>query len=365
MKVPLDRSGSARSSEAPPHPERLAEAWAVPGIGHGVEPLGETAPTSELVSTSISQQIDQDRIELYRSALRVKRPGTGNQNATPPNRSGLTLSGFSDKSRSRLRFLAENSSQPLISQFGLTYHDKWPTDGREAKRHLNAWLTSLRRLVPGVSYLWLLEFQKRNAPHFHVFLTVPPDEETRLKLAAAWCRLTSPNDPTALRFHQDQRNWIDWDMTSANYLCKYLDKEAQKSIPEGYINFGRFWGNSRDLKPDPDQVVPLEDLAAFDQVDHETGDIQEGQSVVIRWLGRLAEKQTRGYSRFRLRAGNGSYSMRRGSNAYRQIERYFRGLHKSVPISPPLLTGGRKIQPSLPCPLTLVSESIGSAGASR
>lgn len=279
-----------------------------------------------LVSTSISQQ---DRIELYRMALKVRRPGTGNSNAVPPDRSGSTLQGFSDKSRSGLRFLAENAARPLISQFGLTYHGDWPTDGRACKAHLNAWLTSLRRLIPGVGYLWLLEFQKRKAPHFHVFLTVPPSEDLRLMLAEAWCRLTSPGDPAALRFHKDARNWISWDMTSSGYLCKYLDKEAQKDIPEGYVNFGRFWGNSRDLKPDPDRTIPTDELDELSQVDPDTGEIYGGSSAVLRWLGRLAEKQTQGFSRFRSRAANGSYSMRRGSAAYRQIEDYFRRLAAS------------------------------------
>jgi len=284
--------------------------------GRAAERTGEP----ELVSTSISQQ---DRIEVYRQALKVKRPGSGNPDQEPPDRSGTAIQGFSDKSRAGLRFLAENSAAPLVSQFGLTYHDEWPSDGRTSKAHLNAWLTALRRLVPGVGYLWLLEFQKRKAPHYHVFLTVPPDEETRLKLAAAWCRITSPGDSEALRFHQDQRNWIPWDMTSANYLCKYLDKEAQKDIPDGYANFGRFWGNSQWLKPSPDRTIPLDETEHLAQVDHETGEVYGGTSTVIRWLGRLAEKQTRGYSRFRLRAGSGSYSMRRGAAAFRKIEEYF------------------------------------------
>ena len=280
---------------------------------------GADGRPGSLVSTSISQQ---DRLEVFPVSLRVKRPGSGNPNQPPPDRSASAIGSFSENSRRRLRFRALNASPALVSQFGLTYHRDWPTDGRLSKAHLNAWLTALRRLLPGVGYLWLLEFQKRNAPHYHVFLTVPPDEETRLKLAAAWCRITSPGDPEALRFHQDQRNWIAWDMGTGSYLCKYLDKEAQKAVPEGYHGFGRFWGNSRGLEADP-IAIPLEDLDQTAQIDRETGEIYGGQSVVLRWLGRLAEKQTRGYSRFRTRAPHGSYTILQGSSAYRQIERYF------------------------------------------
>ena len=187
------------------------------------EPRGVAYP---LVSSCISQQ---DRVEVFPVSLRVKRPGCGNPNQQPPEKTGIFS--FSNHSRRRLRFRAVNAFPALVSQFGLTYHNQWPTDGRTSKAHLNAWLTAVRRLLPGVGYLWLLEFQKRNAPHYHVFLTIPPDEETRIKLAEAWCRITSPDDPAALRFHQDQRNWITWDMGTGSYLCKYLDKEAQKVSP--------------------------------------------------------------------------------------------------------------------------------------
>lgn len=282
----------------------------------------------ELVSTSISRQPSETgTLKTSFKALRVTKPCNSSSDQTPPDRSGTTIQGFSTKSRSRLRILAENSAVPLISQFGLTYHNEWPVDGRLAKRHLDNFLRQLRRLVPDIGYLWLLEFQRRNAPHFHIFLTIPPTEELRLKLAAAWCQITSPNDPEALRFHQDQRNWIDWDMFSSGYLTKYLDKDAQKSIPEGYYNFGRFWGNSRNIAvPWLEQSEETLDLLSV--IDEETGEIYGGKETVLRWLGRLAERQTKGYSRFRKRVAHGSYTMRNGVKAYNQIERYFSELNR-------------------------------------
>jgi len=302
-----------------------------------VEPIGETSPLAlgihtkslnpptsiPLVSSCISQQ---DRFEVFPVSVRVKRSCPGNPQPAP-DRSGSNINSFSAHSRRRLRFRAINSSPALISQFGLTYHNEWPDDGRISKRHLNAWLMALRRILPEAGYLWILEFQKRNAPHYHVFLTVPPDEEARLKLAAAWCRITSPDDPAALRFHQDRRNWIDWDMGNGSYLCKYLDKEAQKFVPEGYANYGRFWGNSRGLEAEP-VSIPLDDLDQLTDVDEQTGEVSGGSSTIIRWLGRLAEKQTHGYSRFRTRAPHGSYTILHGAEAYKQIERYFRRLNQ-------------------------------------
>ena len=277
-----------------------------------------------LVTTSISHR---DRLELYPVSLRVKRPNSGKPDTIPPDRSGQALTGFSSKSRSRLRFMAINAFPALISQLGLTYHNEWPTDGRTCKRHLDNFLKTLRRLCPEAKYLWIMEFQKRNAPHFHVFLTIPPNGKLRTDLAEAWTRLTSPGDPAALEFHRNEKNWIPWEMNTANYLAKYLDKDAQKTIPEGYSNFGRFWGNSRDLLQDP-ITIPLDDLDTLETIDTETGETDGGKNRILRTLGKLAEKQTNGYSRFRTRAPHGSYTMLQGTKAYIQLENYYRRLKR-------------------------------------
>jgi hypothetical protein len=279
------------------------------------EPLGE--PSESLVTTPIS---DTDRLEIFPRSVRVVRPGSGNQQSIPPDRSGSKITGFSDKSRSRLRFAAVNAFPELISQLGLTYHAAWPTNGRDAKRHLHQFLCLLRRWSPGVRYLWLLEFQKRNAPHFHLFLTIPPDEVLRLRLAQAWVTITG-GTPEALKFHRHERNWIAWQINNGSYLCKYLDKEAQKSIPEGYFSFGRFWGHSSNLVPEPIKT-PTAALSAYDQLDLNTGEVATGETYIIRNLGRLAERQTKGFSRFRKRAPRSSYTILNGTAALFQLESY-------------------------------------------
>jgi hypothetical protein len=274
-----------------------------------------------LVSTSISQS----KLEVYRSSVRVIRPGTGNRNAIPPDRSSSAISGFSTKSKSRLRHCVENADPSLISQMGLTYHDNWPTDGRECKRHLRLFLDILRQCAPGILYLWILEFQKRNAPHFHVFFTILPDSVLWEKLSRAWVTITSGTDD-ALWWHSPERGktWIPWEMKTSGYLTKYLDKDCQKFIPDGYLNFGRFWGCSRDLVPEP-ITIPTGELSHYDQIDNQTGNIIQGENFILRSLGRLAERKTKGYSRFRTRAFYSSYTMHGGAVAFHQLEKY---LHK-------------------------------------
>lgn len=55
-----------------------------------------------LVSSPISQKTV---FEVYPATLKVKRPFNG-EAPVPPTRTGQQLKGFSDKSRSRLRFNA-------------------------------------------------------------------------------------------------------------------------------------------------------------------------------------------------------------------------------------------------------------------
>jgi hypothetical protein len=282
-----------------------------------------------LVTTPISHRTDkQPQIHYYRRTIATKHFGTGNKDSVAPDRTATKIQSFSNKSRSRLRFVAANASIPLISQFALTYHEHWPEDGRIVKKHLDAWLKALKRICPKVGYLWILEFQTRNAPHYHVFLSMLPDPDTWAKLAEAWIRITGGTDD-ALWWHGPKRGktWIAWDMGTAQYLAKYLDKESQKAVPEGFESVGRFWGNSRNIKPIPLEES-LEELDELSVINEETGEFYGGKSAVIRWLGRYAEMQTHGYSRFRKRAGWSSYRILDGMRAYRQIEGYFSDYQK-------------------------------------
>jgi hypothetical protein len=182
---------------------------------------------------------------------------------------------FSPASAARLTRTARNAFPALISQFCLTYHHSTP-DGPTAKKHLDSWLKVLRRAAPGVGYLWILEFQTRGAPHFHVWLTAPYSEALWKRLGAAWNRLAEPSSSEHLWWHTEerydpstrrlQRSFMPWDMKGAGYLRKYMSKEAQKCVPDGFGWCGRFWGCTRGLVPDPVEIdagdlpVPVTDL---------------------------------------------------------------------------------------------------------
>jgi len=283
---------------------------------------------SPLVTTPISHRIPEDEVHFFPVSVRVKKYNSGKKDNIAPDRTATSISGFSSKSRSRLRFAAVNSPQKYISQILLTYHNNIPTNGRQSKKHLDSFFKVLKRIYPDICILWILEFQTERlekAPHYHIYLPIPPDTN-REKLGQAWNRITNESEEH-LRFHTHKKFWIDWDMGSAQYLAKYLDKESQKHVPEGYENFGRFWGNSRNAKPIP-LPMDLENLEYLSVIDEETGEIYGGKTTVLRWLGRLAEKQTNGYSQFRKRVAHGSYTMLQGINGYNQLEAYFSQLNE-------------------------------------
>lgn len=205
--------------------------------------------------------------ELLPVDVRVVRESSGEQPEHLKDVKRGQVQMFSAASASRLTRTARNAMPALVSQFCLTYHQSNP-DGAAAKKHLDAWLKVLRRAAPGVGYLWILEFQTRGVPHFHVWLTVPFSEALWKRLGAAWNRIAEPESLHHLWWHTDerpgtsgrpQRSFIDWDMKGAGYLRKYMSKAAQKCVPEEFGWVGRFWGCTRALVPEAD-VIPAEDV---------------------------------------------------------------------------------------------------------
>lgn len=242
--------------------------------------------SSTLVSCAISPEkpkassgsVPKDSLEkflVYPKSVKLVRPAADHlSSSTPPDRSGSSLQGFSQKSKSRLRFLAANSADHISSQFCMSYADVWPINGREAKRDLNRFLERCRYRFKDLKYIWIGEFQTRGAPHFHLFLSLPVTAENHEFLAGAWHDIAGVSQAKHERVHLHTKNFIPWDMGTGSYLCKYLDKAHQKQIPVGFSGFGRWWGNSSNIKPVPVEIHGQElELFLSDSVNVNTGEI--------------------------------------------------------------------------------------------
>ncbi|WP_303722822.1 hypothetical protein [Malonomonas rubra] len=241
----------------------------------------------------VSSPISQTFLELYPKSIRIKRPFVG-EPPTPPERVDTTIQGFNKKSRSRLRFTAANSDDKILTQFCMTYADVWPVNGRSLKADLNRFITSVKKSFPSLEYLWIAEFQTRGCPHFHFFSNIEHKPENHELLTRKWHKIAGYGQAKHIRVHGHESNFIPWSMNNGSYLCKYLDKEHQKSIPDGFFNFGRWWGNSRKLVPDPttEDLQALEEKYEIEPEVDEHGEIiaeRDPAKILIRTLGKHHE----------------------------------------------------------------------------
>jgi len=118
-------------------------------------------------------------VELNGNVVKIRhiqRPVTN----MPGKRSEITE--LTKKSRKRLlEFLASISWHKLnprsINVVTLTYHNDYPEDGQEVKRQFHNFRRDLTNEYPGVIIIWKLEFQEREAPHFHLIVITEKPEE--------------------------------------------------------------------------------------------------------------------------------------------------------------------------------------------
>lgn len=167
---------------------------------------------------------------------------------------------FSSKSRQRLRlFLAMMERACLPFMLTLTYPGEFSTDDRVWKADLKTWFARLKRSYPQVAAVWKLEFQKRGAPHFHLFLWgIEMDEmwsdrgkanpvnqmnamsygDFRRWAERAWFEVVGSGDERHLRAGCNLQR-IQKPGRLMNYVAGYVSKEDQ-SLPGQKV--GRYWG---------------------------------------------------------------------------------------------------------------------------
>lgn len=183
---------------------------------------------------------------------------------------------WSRKSRSAMcRTFAELDYSPLVesgrvpAMVTLTYPGDWKAvapDGASVKRHMVLWRKRFQREYgESARYIWKLEFQRRGAPHIHLWMAPPisPGRSGRgfaQWLSEVWAQVVDHPDAEQKARHRLAGTAIDVrsglrasdPKRLAIYFTKHSspnmhgDKEYQHIVPELWRQRGhgpgRFWG---------------------------------------------------------------------------------------------------------------------------
>jgi hypothetical protein len=192
------------------------------------------------------------RYREYKNGVRLSGSFVNVVGSNLAKRSNIGI--FSSASQERLSWVYFQG--PWESMITLTYHNDFP-NRKESKRQMNVVLQYLRR--KNVKYLWVLEFQKRGVPHYHVWLNKKyddcalsidlPGENSWRGIMKTWLKASNQiNDKEAVDFHLHQKSYTDWVVNlKCNYAKKYASKKEQKGLPVGVDRYGRWWGSSNNL----------------------------------------------------------------------------------------------------------------------
>lgn len=187
-----------------------------------------------------------ESVAFYRNDVVLHYRMKKNLNEIPRGKKS-DITQFSRKSRMTLAFIANNSPIEFSHMITLTYPADYETDGKIVKKHLNRFLAWCRTQVRPFSYLWFLEWQRRGAPHFHILVC---HSFNKTDVSQRWYDAVASLDPKHLGAGTRVEK-IRKKEGARRYAVKYASKTRQKKVPKNYRNVGRFFGYSRDVKPQP------------------------------------------------------------------------------------------------------------------
>lgn len=152
----------------------------------------------------------------------------------------------------RLATLDYESVGELWEMLTLTYPGSFPADGPTCKRHFRTFQKRYERKWGKMSAVWKFEFQRRGAPHFHLYVHRPAVSwrEWKAWCARAWYEVVGSGDERHLRSgvrvdrqfcaRTNNPRAIAW------YFAKHQShagaKAYQNEVPVGFSEVGRFWG---------------------------------------------------------------------------------------------------------------------------
>lgn len=193
--------------------------------------------------------------------LQSKKPPRGN------------ISMFTKRSREKLALTINATEVEFYSMLTLTYPKFYPNSGETVKKDLKAVRERFRAL--STNLLWILEFQERGAPHYHLLTDLRGlSPHIRADWGLWWtARIAQsewfkfqcdPKQYTKMvlrmaRFNCHEKVWeVLRDQDQAKrYVMNYVQKARQKTVPLRFRDVGRWWGCSADVRPQAEHVVDV------------------------------------------------------------------------------------------------------------
>jgi len=202
-------------------------------------------------------------------AARTGRPGRQDTNAVGVGRAGRIVTGFTPKARAQMRwvFNALPWGDPArLCMLTFTYPRDWRSaceDGATLKKHWRAFREAGRKKWGGLRGAWVLEFQERGAPHFHLYMALPDGAEisedpTDDRLVwdwarKTWWRIVGSSDPAHRWWGVHYRPCLYAQYPGrrpaqvGEYFWRESGKTNQKTAPPGFE--GCKWWDVWGMKP--------------------------------------------------------------------------------------------------------------------
>ncbi len=236
------------SPTAHTHSLRSRSVWPQAGPRHRRLPLGYL---------SISGRPDIYALRVAGNVIEVKHHRPAAYKSSIASRNPIRK--WTKKSRKGLvRFLAACVLPKSWDLITLTYPGVFPLDGRRVHRDLEAFLDRVQRQFGKLALVWKLEFQRRGAPHWMIFLQRPAGVsigERHSWVDHAWASVLGEQQYV-------RATWMEWVGDPVRYVLKYLrkdSKEYQDVVPPDYHHVGRWWG-TRYLRPEWEMLRITPDL---------------------------------------------------------------------------------------------------------
>jgi len=205
---------------------------------------------------------NNQRLIIYQREIVLRTDKRQSSRGSTPKRSKSDIQRFSRKSRLRmLRKMNRLQTAALTSPLFITLTAR--NSGLDAElfrfNFLKIFLPKLKEIIPGLVYMWRLEFHESGYPHIHMFAWSFEKHRNlhsqfyKRPIREAW-RKSIEDDSRAAQLYSCKIKELNNFKSAMHYTAKYTAKEETDITPE---LTGRRWAVSKNFPASPISEIPL------------------------------------------------------------------------------------------------------------